>query len=431
MIDEGRAPGYGRPAGHPGDRSVAAWTGPDAARLYPGWSCPGRFDVSGGWYDAGDHGKYVSSGALPLWQLLAAVELIRRRGRLSAWWAQTEALLLEECRWQLDWLLRMQVPPGNPHAGMAFHRVHGTEWQPLPCRPHEDPTERVLHRPSTTATLHLAAVAAQGARVFSGAYAARLLSSALRAHRAASSEPVLLAPDDQGAFGGGPYNDDDVEDDRAWAAAELWLATGDAAFADAARGAFAFDLAGFDFNRVAAAAAIDLALHGEGADRLLAAADRLLAVQAAQPWGQPYAPADGWDWGSNGLILNHLVVLAVAGELSERAEHLDAATRGLDYLLGCNALGQSYVSGYGTDFTRHQRTRHFAHDLDPGFPPPPPGALAGGPASKEYAGFPADERVAGLPPQRRYLDECTSETTNDVCIRWNAPLVWMAAFLTP
>jgi endoglucanase len=432
-IDEARAPGYGRPAGHPGDRSVAAWTGPDAARLYPGWSCPGRFDVSGGWYDAGDHGKYVTSGAIPLWQLLAAVELIRRRASGAAWCTRTEALLLEECRWQLDWLLRMQVPPGHPHAGMAFHRVHGTEWQPLPCRPDEDPTERVLHRPSTTATLQLAAVAAHGARVFGDepAYARRLLEAALTAHRAAATELPLLAPDDRGAFGGGPYDDDDLEDDRAWAAAELWLATGDAAYAEAAHGAFAFDLDGFDWNQVAAPAAIDLALHGVGGDRVLAAAARLLALQDAQPWGQPYAPADGWDWGSNGLILNRLVVLAVASELFERIEYRDAAARGLDYLLGCNALGQSYVTGYGSDFTRHQRTRHFAHDLDPGFPPSPRGALAGGPASKEYPGFPSDPRLAGLPPQRRYLDECTSETTNDICIRWNAPLVWMAIFLAP
>ena len=120
-------------------------------------------------------------------------------------------------------------------------------------------------------------------------------------------------------------------------------------------------------------------------------------LQDGQPWGQPYAPADGWDWGSNGLVLNNLVVLAVAHELTGRDEHLDAATRGLDYLLGCNALGQSYVTGYGTDFTRHQRTRHFAHDLDPSFPPPPPGALAGGPHSKEYPGFPSD-RASGRPP---------------------------------
>ena len=131
-IDEARAPGYGRPAGHvgvppnTGDTAVPAWTGPDAERLYPGWSESGRFDVSGGWYDAGDHGKYVTSGALPAWQLLATVDLLRAHPATAP--AGLEAALLEEARWQLDWLLRMQVPPGHPYAGLAFHRVHGTSW---------------------------------------------------------------------------------------------------------------------------------------------------------------------------------------------------------------------------------------------------------------------------------------------------------------
>jgi len=439
-IDDARAPGYGRPAGHVGDACVGAWSGPDAQRLYPGWSCPGRFDASGGWYDAGDHGKYVTSGAMPVWQLLATIELLRRRGDDAA---GAEALLAEECRWQLDWLLRMQVPPGLMHAGLAFHRLHGTEWAPLPCRPHEDPTTRVLHRPSTAAGLHLAAAVAHGARVFAGdaAYARRLLEAATTAYRAAQAEPELLAPDDHGAFGGGPYAHDDLGGDWAWAAAELWLATRDPAYAaTAARAADAGAIApdGFDCDRMAAAGALDLALHGAPAEThdavvatVIDAADRLVELQAGSPWGEPYAPPDGWSWGSNGRILANLVVLAVAHELSGRAEHRAAAARGMDHLLGCNALGQSYVTGYGTDATRHQRTRHFAHDLDPSFPPPPPGALAGGPTSKEHPGFPTDPRLRGLPPQQCYLDEPTSETTNDVCIRWNAPLVHMAAFLTP
>ena len=159
--------------------------------------------------------------------------------------------------------------------------------------------------------------------------------------------------------------------------------------------------------------------------------DRLVDLQRAQPWGQPYAPVDGWHWGSTGRILNNLVVLSVAGELTGERRFRDAVAGGVDFVLGRNALGQSFVTGCGTDFTRHQRTRHFAHDLDPAFPPPPPGALAGGPTSREHPGFPSDPRLAGLPPQLRYLDEPTSETTNDVCIRWNAPLVRTAAYLTP
>jgi Glycosyl hydrolase family 9/Cellulase N-terminal ig-like domain len=77
-----------------------------------------------------------------------------------------------------------------------------------------------------------------------------------------------------------------------------------------------------------------------------------------------------------------------------------------------------------------QRTRHFAHDVDPAFPPPPAGALAGGPTDQDHPGFPGDPRIAGRPAQLCYLDEPTSETTNDVCIRWNAPLVWVALFLS-
>ena len=77
----------------------------------------------------------------------------------------------------------------DPLAGMAFHRVHGTEWSPLPGWPHEDPTKRVLHRPSTSASLHLAATAAQGARLFRAVdrpYADRLLAAARRAYIAAA-----------------------------------------------------------------------------------------------------------------------------------------------------------------------------------------------------------------------------------------------------
>ncbi|GIJ68389.1 glycoside hydrolase family 9 protein [Virgisporangium ochraceum] len=423
-------PVHGRPAGHLGDRAVPAWTGPDAERLYPGWTPTGTFDVSGGWYDAGDYGKYTTSGALAEWQLLGTI------GLLSGSHDDLSDRIRSECRWQLDWLLRMRVPAGDPLAGMAFHRVHGTEWSPLPGRPHEDPTTRVLHRPSTTATLHVAAAAAHGARLLRDddpAYAATLLAAARDAYAAAHRNPVLLAPDDEGAFGGGPYNDADPADDFYWAAAELWLATGSPAYlrdlesspehtADAFS-ANGFDAGGFDFHRVTAPARLSLAGSLPSArESVVAAADRLVGVQERQPWGQPYAPDDGWDWGSNGRLLNNLVVLAVAHRTTGDPRYHDAVASGVDYLFGRNALGQSYVTGYGTDFSRRQRTRVFGST-------PPRGALAGGANSKPTPGFPSDPRLDGLPPQLRYLDEPTSEVTNDVCVRWNAPLVFVAAYL--
>ncbi len=430
-IPESRAPGYGRPAGHAGvapnrgDTAVPGWTGPDAERLYPGWRAPERVDVSGGWYDAGDYGKYVVSGSVALWQLLSTLRLHR------------DAAIVEECRWQLDWLLRMQVPPGQPLAGMAYHRVHGTRWSPLPGWAHEDPTPRVLHRPSTAATLHLAAVTACAARLLDDAgYARTLLAAAAFAYRAARAHPVLIAPDDEGRFGGGPYGDPDVDDDRYWAAAELWLATREQRYLDDVLASpqhtrDVFDPRGFDFDRVAPIARLDLAVAGHGlpdhdrvVESVIDAAERLVDLARAQPWGQPYAPPEGWCWGSNGRLLNNLVVLATAHE-----RFRDAVVSGVDYLFGRNALGQSYVTGYGVDATAHLRTRQFGHDLDPALPPPPPGLLAGGANSLPTPGFPQDPRLAGLPPQRCYLDEPTSETTNDICVRWNAPLVYVATYL--
>ncbi len=159
-------------------------------------------------------------------------------------------------------------------------------------------------------------------------------------------------------------------------------------------------------------------------------ATRLLELQRRQPWGQPYAPPEGWGWGSNGRILNNLVVLGSAHLLTGERRFHDGVATGVDYLLGRNALGQSYVTGYGTDRTRHLRTRQFGHDLDPALPPPPPGAVAGGANSIPAPDFPYDQRLVGLPPQCCYLDEPTSEVTNDVCIRWNAPLVWVASYLS-
>ena len=86
-VSDDVAGGYARPAGHVGlfpnrgDTEVPGWAGPDAERLYPGWRSEGHFDVSGGWYDAGDYGKYVTSGGIALWQLLGTIDLLDRARR--------------------------------------------------------------------------------------------------------------------------------------------------------------------------------------------------------------------------------------------------------------------------------------------------------------------------------------------------------------
>ena len=147
---------------------------------------------------------------------------------------------------------------------------------------------------------------------------------------------LLLPPDDRCRFGGGAYHDHDADDDFYWAAAELWLATGNPNYQEALlrsglHRADVFGLDGFDFDRVAAPARLDLALAGPGLpdarrvrDTVVEAADLLVGLQDTQPWGQPYAPPDGWAWGSNGRILNNLVVLATADLLTGDGRYHDA-----------------------------------------------------------------------------------------------------------
>src|SRR5690606_4797288 len=120
--------------------------------------------------------------------------------------------VLDEARWELEFMLRMMVPDGEALTGMVHHKVHDDEWTGLPLLPDRDDRRRELHRPSTAATLNLAAAAAQGARLFTRydpAFAARLLEAAEKAYGAARAHPALYAPEADGMAGGGAYADKD------------------------------------------------------------------------------------------------------------------------------------------------------------------------------------------------------------------------------
>ena len=87
-------PDYARPAGHvdvapnKGDGAVTCLTAADegAGWAYGDWTCPEGYalDVRGGWYDAGDHGKYVVNGGISVWTLLNQYERAKHLGIAGA-----------------------------------------------------------------------------------------------------------------------------------------------------------------------------------------------------------------------------------------------------------------------------------------------------------------------------------------------------------
>ena len=446
---------YARPAGH-----VDVWPNQgdvDVTCLEPqtwsdGWTCTDRHDVSGGWYDAGDHGKYVVNGGIAVAQVLSVWERAKAAGTTAALADGTLSVpehgdgvpdILDEARWELEWMLKMQVPTGDDLAGMAWHKVTDRNWTGLPLLPHLDPQERLLHRPSTAATLNLAAVAAQGSRLFApydAAFAARLLTASETAYAAALAHPDLYAPAEDGT-GGGTYDDTKVTDEFYWAAAELYLTTGADIYRDAVESnplhtADVFAGGGFFWGDVAAIARMQLARFGTALPDIaqirasvVTAADALVAAQKAEPFGQPYAPKGGlYDWGSNSGILNNQVVIGTAFDLTHRPRYADAVIEGYDYLFGRNALAQSYVTGYGTKYSQNQHSRWYAHALDPSLPHPPKGTVAGGPNSSIQDPV-AGAWLKGCAPQTCYVDDLGAWSVNEITVNWNSALAWVASFV--
>src|SRR5690606_35650400 len=69
-------------------------------------------------------------------------------------------------------------------------------------------------------------------------------------------------------------------------------------------------------------------------------ADEYLALEAKQGYRQPLAPdAEGkYPWGSNSLILNNMLMLALANDFTSEVKYRNGVSLGMDYLLGRNAM---------------------------------------------------------------------------------------------
>jgi endoglucanase len=451
---------WARPAGHPHE-AVTCISGTDAhGNRWPG--CSYSLDVTGGWYDAGDHGKYVVNGGIALWTLLNLYE------HGSTLFADGTARipeagngvsdLLDQARWEMEFFLRMQAPQGSRQrlpvgvkrsaprlaftdvdtSGMAHHKVSDEKWTALPMRPDKDPERRVLFPPSTGATLNLAATAAQCARIWrkiDPAFASRCLTAATRAWAAARRNPSIYPIAEFRGSGG--YGDNDLSDEFYWAAAELLATTGDAEFRRAIESSpqFRAPLREPGWASVAPLGAITLGLHPKAvgsveAQRLRgsiqAAADLFLADRDRTGYA---VPQTNWTWGSTSSLLNRAMLLALAYDWTGEQRYRDGVIDAMDFILGRNPLDRSFVSGYGARPMQNPHHRFWAHSLDPSLPPPPPGVLSGGPNDRAMSDDVAAKMKGKCAPQTCWVDDIRAFALNEVAINWNAPLVWVSAWL--
>ncbi len=469
------------------------------------------FDIPKGWHDAGDFGRYVSAGAVAVAHLLYAYELFPEAFSDTVNIPETGngmPDLLNECRYELDFISSMQDEDGGVH-----HKVTPMVFCGY-IMPEEDNDEMLIFPVTSLSTADFAAVMCIASRVYEKydpAFARDCIHQAYMAGR------WLMEHEDNTDFHNpegcitGEYTDSCDTDERMWAYAEL-MRTDYKVKNDRDRSIMAaasqresrqdiylrkfreaYDSYkeshphadgrsiddGFGWQDVSAFAAVAAVFDPENhagpdireemTEMLTDRADAFLKMQD-KGWPVSMCEED-FVWGSNMVVANRGDIMAVAALaldnkllLDERGVEADdvqnvkvielsyhdkktieklsddekndiktrissydrAAKNQLNYILGMNAMSMSYVTGFGENSFRAPHNRVTVAD---GIDRPIPGEMSGGPCMLR-----ADEEVRkhtdkNTPPQKCYMDEHTSYSTNEIAVYWNSSLLFLAGYI--
>jgi endoglucanase len=427
---------WARAAGHPDTLVLVHPSAATAAR-------PAGTRISSplGWYDAGDYNKYiVNSGISTYTLLLMAEQFPQYVAALRTNIPESGNALpdvLDEALFNLRWMLTMQ----DPNDGGVYHKLTNAAFDPF-VEPKAAVEPRYVVQKSTAATLDFAAVMAQASRIVRRyprelpGLADSLTSAALAAWRWARQHPDSLYDQDRLNANSAPrvvtgaYGDRSVDDERRWAAAELFLTTKQDSFLVAAPVATT-EATVPSWSSVGTLALVSLAEHrrelpgsmdaAAATDKLVALARSLRAVADSSAYGVGMGRRQDFAWGSNAVAANQGLVLVQAYRITSDTRFLRAAVSNLDYIMGRNPTGYSFVTGVGSKTPMFPHHRPSAADT---VTAPVPGLLVGGPNPSQQ------DRCAGYPsslPALSFLDALCSYASNEIAINWNAPIAYLAA----
>jgi endoglucanase len=376
-----------------------------------------------GWHDAGDYGRYIVNSGITTGSLLWSYELYEPRlAKLKLDIPESGNAVpdvLDEIRWNLDWMLSLQDEDGGVWQKQTSERFIGF------AMPQDDHT--VSYVIGTGSEPYKSSCA-------TAAYADAARAAALRAWSWVTAHTDVLFQNPAGVQTGA-YGDASCADERLWAAAELWRTSGDVRFdryflehqAGLRAAITASDPPAWPNVAPLALWAYALAPQGDGAVQAgirgdsLAAADAIVARTATNGYRTSLVTKD-YGWGSNGVAANYALQLLIANALHGDVRYVEAARDNLYYLLGRNAFSLSWVTRVGANPVRHPHHRPSAADTNA---EPWPGLLAGGPNMKRQDAVMA--KLPELPVAKMYVDDEASYATNENAINWNAALVFALA----
>lgn len=198
----------------------------------------------GGWYDAGDYNKYIVNSGITMGTLLSVCEdfpdYIKTQNLNIPESGNKIPDVLDEIIYNLRWMLAMQ----DPDDGGVYNKLTNANFDAM-VMPDAAKGPRYVVQKGTAATLDFAAVTAKASRILNKykkelpGLADSCLKASIKAWGWAQANPNIVY--DQNKMNAqftpkittGGYGDRDFNDERIWAAAELYLTTGNSIYYDA------------------------------------------------------------------------------------------------------------------------------------------------------------------------------------------------------
>jgi endoglucanase len=435
-----------------GQWSRAAGHADTVVIIHPAAASPGRpagtiISCPRGWYDAGDYNKYVVNSGITMGTLFSLYE------DFSSYFDTLNLNipesgdkvpdLLNEILWNLRWMLTMQ----DPYDGGVYNKVTNVNFDGM-VMPSVAVTPRYVVAKGTAAALDFTAVMAQAGRVLKKfrkelpGLSDSCIKAAEKAWLWALKNPKLAYDQDRmnsefkPVINTGGYGDSDFTDEFIWAASELYVSTRKASYYNAmtmfpdtlmplpswgnVRLLGYYTLARFE-KKLSDGARKDFPVLKK---RIIETAN----IMTEGVLYRAYQTVMGkslrdFEWGSNSDAANQGILLIQAYRLSNNKKYLDFALGNLDYLLGRNATGYSYVTGNGhkTPMFPHHRQSEADDIADP-----IPGLIVGGPnpgKQDKCTTYTSDI------PDEAYTDSVCSYASNEIAINWNAPAAYLAGAL--
>ena len=387
-------------------------------------------DVSGGWHDAGDYGRYIVPGAKTITDILLAY-IIQPEKMSFSMGLNSEGLpdALEEMKYEIDWMLKMQRSDGA-----VYHKVTCASFPEMDVFPEEEREELIVCPISNASAACFAATMAIAYKVygkFDKEYAGRLLEAGKRAFDYLDNNAEDEGFHNPSDIHTGEYGDDDWKDEYLWAAGALFYADGGDRYKEVAEKLYETELSGgFGWEDTGLYGGY-LYINSEKADpvirskmieRMEAYADRALALAENDAYGCGI-PVEKFVWGSNSLVANLAMLFLVMNDLDEikadkKERYLHMAQRQVNYLLGQNGTDYCFVTGFGSNGSKKPHHRPSVKKQKA-----MKGMLVGGP--DRYMQDPVvEENRSGCAPALCYIDEWGSYSTNEITIYWNTPLIY-------